>query len=206
MIKSAKFVKSCPTIEHISDIPELPQIAFVGRSNVGKSSLLNMLVNQKKLAVTSQTPGRTRLINFFEVKFSREKGVDEDIHFVDLPGYGFAAASKSMKYGWGENITEYLVKSQQLELVFILLDIRHLPSELDLAMLHFLQSHGIPFSILATKVDKISRSESLNLRRKLANSIGVGERDIIMTSSKGTQGRVEVFARIQIAINTEAAE
>jgi len=200
MIKSAKFIKSCPDYKNTLDgIEELPQIAFVGRSNVGKSSLLNMLTNQKRLAVTSQTPGRTRLINFFHIVYhAKKEGVgDKPIYFVDLPGYGFAKASKSAKYGWGESITEYLTKSDNLKCVFVLLDIRREPSDLDLAMLHFLQSHGIPFVIIATKIDKMSRSQALTLRRKLATSIGVADTDIIMTSAKDKQGRTEIFTKIE---------
>lgn len=182
-------------IDGTDELESLSQIAFVGRSNVGKSSLLNMLTNQKKLAVTSQTPGRTRLINFFEIKIG-----DTNIHFVDLPGYGFAKASKSQKYGWGENITEFLTKSENIKCVFVLLDIRREPSDLDLAMLHFLQTHGIPFSILATKIDKISRSQALQLRKKLSSSLGVADADIIMTTAKDKQGRDEIFTRIQLKV------
>jgi len=176
----AQFVKSFAKFEQMVEIEPLPQIAFVGRSNAGKSSLLNMLTNHKGLAVTSQKPGRTRLINFFKVN---------DIHFVDLPGYGYSVASKSAEHGWGVEITNYLVKSEHLKLVFVLLDIRHAPSALDVGMLHFLQGHGITFKILATKCDKLSRAQQGNAKMKLATTLGLGKDDIILTSATNRQGR-----------------
>jgi len=181
----AEFYKSFANISQMEDVKSMPQIAFVGRSNAGKSSLLNMLTNRRGLAITSQKAGRTRLINFFEIK--------NEYYFVDLPGYGYSSASKGTTQGWGEAIAEYLVNSKHLRLVFILLDIRHDPSQLDVAMLHFLQSHSIPFRILATKCDKLSRAQSHNHRQKLASFLGLGIADIILTSAQNRQGRQDVF-------------
>ena len=181
---NAEFYKSFTKLEQMTDIEPLPQVAFVGRSNVGKSSLLNMLTNRRGLAVTSQKPGRTRLINFFRVK---------DMYFVDLPGYGYSVANKSMTEGWGESVTSYLVNSEKLRMVFMLLDIRHAPSELDITMLHFLQSHSLPFKIIATKADKFSRSQASLHRQKLAAALGIGAADIIVTSATSRLGRDEVF-------------
>jgi len=210
MIKSATFETSCTDLASTKKLDPLPQYAFVGRSNVGKSSLLNMLCNRKGLAVTSSTPGRTRLINFFRIELGMAKPLCEEgkarqsnpeaksknstIFFVDLPGYGYAAASKSAKYGWGETITEYLTKSTLLRRVFVLLDIRHKPSAHDEAMLHFLQQHGIPFTILATKSDKFSRAQISNHVRTLAQHLGVGIDNIIATSAKSTLGRDAVMS------------
>ena len=189
---NADFFKSFASFEQLiadESVGVLPQIAFVGRSNVGKSSLLNMLTNRKGLAVTSQKPGRTRLINFFQI--------NKELYFVDLPGYGFSSASKSTTDGWTSAITDYLTRSPHLRLVFVLLDIRHAPTQLDIAMLHFLQSNSIAFKILATKADKLSRSAALVHRQKLAQSLGLASTDIIVTSSTAKQGRQEVLTLVQ---------
>lgn len=210
----AKFVTSCATFEQTKAIaPDLPQFAFVGRSNAGKSSLLNMLTNQKRLAVTSQTPGRTRLINFFYIKYQNplktpnkysknEKtpnivNIEKvNIYLVDLPGYGFASASKSAKDGWGQHITDYLTKTPALRRVFVLMDIRHRPSALDMQMLHFLQTHGTPFTIIATKADKLSRAAANTHLCTLANHLGVGKFNIIVTSAKMRLGKEDILSII----------
>ncbi|MCL2587427.1 MAG: ribosome biogenesis GTP-binding protein YihA/YsxC [Firmicutes bacterium] len=184
----AQFYKSFTKIEQMEEVGDLPQVAFVGRSNAGKSSLLNMLTNRKGLAVTSQKPGRTRLINFFNI--------NNKIYFVDLPGYGYSVANKSTTDGWGNTITEYLLKSQQLKLVFVLMDIRHEPSPLDVTMLHFLQAHSLPFKIIATKADKLSKSQQQNHRQKLAAALGVGTSNIIVTSASAKLGREEVMGLV----------
>ena len=189
MVKSAKFELSIADPLKQSPSKKLPQFAFVGRSNVGKSSLLNMLVNQKKLAVTSSTPGRTRLINFFNVHLSP----DTEIYLVDLPGYGFAAASKQATGGWNESIGHYLTREKNLKRVFVLIDIRHKPTDLDLQMLGFLQSNDIPFSIIATKADKLSRPQVQHAVQTLTSAIGVARGDIIVTSASNAQGRSEVL-------------
>ena len=209
MIKSAKFETSCTNVEGTRALEPLPQLAFVGRSNVGKSSLLNMLVGQKGLAVTSSTPGRTRLINFFRVRLGQkilagDKDTNVEVFFVDLPGYGFAAGSKKMQHGWGESIPKFLIGSDKLQRVFVLLDIRRVPSDLDVSMLLFLQKNSIPFTILATKADKFSRAQVSNHVRVLAGHLGVGLSDIIATSAKG-QGRAEVLQIIASSIFSDLA-
>jgi len=118
------------------------------------------------------------------------------LFLVDLPGYGFAKASKHIATGWGENLGEYLKKSEHLRRVFVLLDIRHKPSNEDELMLHFLQQHGIPFTLIATKADKISRSESHTLATKLASHLGIGRDDIIISSAKDRKGHNEIWAKI----------
>ena len=194
-IKSAKFETSCVTYDQTKSLQPIPQIAFVGRSNVGKSSLLNALVNQKNLAVTSSTPGRTRLINFFRIQYA-VRDVNLELFFVDLPGYGYAQASKNTQAGWGENITEFLTKSRPLRHVFVLLDIRHKPSPHDVAMLHFLQSHQISFSIIATKCDKVPRSKLHTHLKDLTSYLGLGRDDIIMSSVVDKLGTSEIINKI----------
>lgn len=135
----------------IKQLPEqlLPEIALVGRSNVGKSSLINKLVNRKKLAKSSSTPGKTRTINYYLI--------NDEWHMVDLPGYGYAKVSKTERAKWGKMIEAYLSQREQLKGVFQILDIRHPPSNDDLLMKEWLNHHDIPVLLVATKADKISR-------------------------------------------------
>ncbi|HHG83506.1 MAG TPA: YihA family ribosome biogenesis GTP-binding protein [Bacteroidetes bacterium] len=152
-IKSVKFLTSS---QHFAQLPpaKLPEYAFVGRSNVGKSSLINMLCRHKKLAKTSSTPGKTQLINHFEV--------DNSWYLVDLPGYGYARVSKRSRRGFERLIQDYITKRQSLISVCVLVDIRHEPQELDLEFMEFLGISAIPFVIVFTKADKLTR----NLRAK----------------------------------------
>ncbi len=152
------FLKSA---SHISELPESnkPHIAMVGRSNVGKSSLINDLCNQKDLARVSAEPGRTQLMNFFEI--------DGRFLLVDLPGYGFAKASKEKRLGFSDMIHNYLWQVQQLKLVLLIIDARIGPTDLDHEMLHVLTTATIPFVMIANKIDKLSRSEATNLDRQL---------------------------------------
>lgn len=148
MIKDAKFVKSS---DSLSVCPEtnLPEFAFIGRSNVGKSSLINMLAGNKKLAKTSSTPGKTQLINHFII--------DDEWYLVDLPGYGYAKASKTSREKWEKMIHNYLSKRENLACVFLLIDIRIKPQQNDLDFANMLGEMGIPFVILYTKSDKINQ-------------------------------------------------
>ena len=149
-ISSAEFVKSAFNREHwIEDVR--PEIAFLGRSNVGKSSLLNSLLNRKGLARTSNTPGRTQSINYFLI--------NDDFYFVDLPGYGYAKVSKSMRSDWGEMAEEYLSQREQLVLCIQLIDSRHDPTKLDLQLNEWLNFHQKPHLIVATKADKLSKNQ-----------------------------------------------
>lgn len=174
VIKSAEFITSIANSSRISEFNK-PQFAFVGRSNVGKSSLLNALANRNKLAKTSSTPGRTRLINIFEI--------NKQFHFVDLPGYGFALGSKKEQSSWQELIGTYLEYSESLQRVFVLVDIRHEPTEKDKLMLSYLYAYQIPFSIIATKTDKISKNQIQKNLNVIASFLGVGKDDIIYVSS-----------------------
>jgi len=128
-----------------------PEVAFVGRSNVGKSSLINALVNRKKLARTSQNPGKTRTINFFNI--------EDRLYFVDLPGYGYARVSKSESATWGKMVDGYLQNRPQLKHIFLLMDIRHEPSVMDKQIHEWCVHYNLPYSVIATKSDKIKKSQ-----------------------------------------------
>ncbi len=149
-IKSAEFVKSSPSIEECPEA-RLPEYAFIGRSNVGKSSLINHLTNRKKLAKTSSTPGKTQLINHFLI--------NENWYLVDLPGYGWAQTSKTNKAAWKKMINTYLEKRPSLACVFVLVDIRHEPQAIDLEFMQWLGETEIPFCIVFTKSDKLGKTQ-----------------------------------------------
>ncbi len=167
----------------------VPEFAFVGRSNVGKSSLINMLVGQKHLCKTSSTPGLTKMVNYFDI--------NDGFRFVDLPGYGYAKVGHKQLDVWAGLMGEYLVGSQSLVSVFVLIDLRHEPSELDKQMLKFLIFNEIPFSILATKADKIAKSKHPQYKTKLARMLGVREELIIVTSSESGLGKDKVLDFIE---------
>ena len=178
-IINTKFIKSASKKEEFI-IDELPQIAIVGRSNVGKSSLINLLTNNSKMAKTSSTPGRTRLVNYFNI--------NNQFYLVDLPGYGYHKASKSIADSWDKVMNDYFIENEKLKLVFVLLDCRIMPTELDKQMLDYLASHEIPAVIILTKVDKISRSElGLNMA-KISKEIRFNKDLIVATSTLKKQG------------------
>ncbi|MCM1118039.1 MAG: ribosome biogenesis GTP-binding protein YihA/YsxC [bacterium] len=175
-----------------SKLPEnsLPEVAFSGKSNVGKSSLINALMNRKSLARTSSQPGKTQTINFYNVNGC--------IYFVDLPGYGYAKANESVKAKWGKMIENYLHQSRQLRAVFLLLDIRHKPSENDCIMYDWIREHGFEPIIIATKLDKIKRSQ-LSKQVKLLRETLRAEEDIriVPFSAISKQGREEIYEIIE---------
>ncbi|MBE7074462.1 MAG: YihA family ribosome biogenesis GTP-binding protein [Clostridiales bacterium] len=152
------------------------EFAFVGRSNVGKSSLINSLVGQKKLCKTSSLPGRTRMINYFLV--------NKEFRFVDLPGYGFAKAGKENKIIWANIMEDYLLNTKCLKRVFMLVDCRIKPTELDIKMGKFLFYYGIPTTVIATKVDKLPKSKISAYIQTIANTLGLGKDNIIPYSSE----------------------
>lgn len=184
---NGKFITSVASKEKII-IDQKAQIAFVGRSNVGKSSLLNMLCNQSKLARTSSTPGRTRLINYFLM--------NDSFYFVDLPGYGYAKASKENIYGWQSLIEPYLLHNASLKCVCMLVDIRHDPTSLDEEMMGFLTHYQIPYIIIATKADKLAVSKIKNNAAKLATSLKVARGNIYPVSNNG-YGKEELINKLE---------
>lgn len=188
IIKSAEFVTSIANIRNFKSM-DLPEFAFVGRSNVGKSSLLNALCRNGKLAKTSSTPGRTRLVNLFLV--------NKNMLFVDLPGYGYAKASKQQQQGWQSLIGGYLETSKDLRHVFMLVDSRHEPTEKDKEMLKYLYVYQIPFSIIATKTDKLSKSEINKNIAMIASSLMVGVDNIIPVSSEKKTNLDKVLAVVE---------
>lgn len=188
MIKKAKFITSVADKSKIYET-NAPEFAFAGKSNVGKSSLINYLTGQSKLAKTSSEPGRTRLLNYFEIN-------DGQFYFVDLPGYGYAKVSKEEKIKWGDLIETYLKTSENLKNVFVLLDIRHEPSADDLLLISFLFTLNIPFTIIATKADKLSKMQTRKAVAMLSAETKVGTDNIIVTSVTQKKGREEVEKRI----------
>lgn len=169
-------------------IDEKDQIAFVGRSNVGKSSLINMLVNNSKLCKTSSTPGRTRLINYFTI--------NDDFYFVDLPGYGYAQASHKDVASWQQLIEPYLINNPKLKCVVVLVDVRHDPTAQDAQMINYLHYYQIPFVIVATKCDKLSKSKVKPALTKMANILKVGVQNVYGVSSETQYGKQELLNKL----------
>ena len=176
---NVKFVKSASKKEEFID-DDLPLIAVVGRSNVGKSSLINMVTNNKKMAKTSSQPGRTRLVNYFNV--------NNQFYLVDLPGYGFASASKNLVSSWDRVMNDFFVYNRNLRLVLLLLDSRHMPTDLDIEMLDYLAENEIPHVVILTKADKLSKSELNNNINKIAQAIRHNKDVIIPTSAQKKLG------------------
>lgn len=176
-----------------------PEIAFAGKSNVGKSSLINALMNRKSFARISATPGKTQTINFYNI--------NDEIYLVDLPGYGYARVSQKEKENWGKMIEKYLHTSKQLQAVFLLIDIRHEPSGNDKMMYDWIVSQGCPPIIIATKVDKLKRSQVDKHIKMVRQGLGLlpGTR-LIPFSSVTKQGREEIWNLVETEILTESDE
>jgi len=170
-----------------------PEICFAGRSNVGKSSFINMLTKRKGLARVSNTPGRTRLLNFILVDCAADKPLS--FMLVDLPGYGYAAASKTVKEAFAPLIEDYFAASGALKFTFVLLDIRHPPSADDMRMLDYLYRMQAPFAVIATKADKLSKAQAARALTALCGYTGLGRDDIIPVDHNGG-GRERVLERI----------
>ena len=167
----------------------MPEFAFVGRSNVGKSSLINLLTGTKSLAKASATPGKTKMINYFLI--------DKRFRLVDLPGYGFATASKSTQEVWAGLLGQYLESSQNLVTVFLLLDVRREPSEQDKQMVKFLVYNGLPFVVILTKCDKVSKSEVARVKNLVANKLAIRSDVILCSSSTSKLGKEEILNYIE---------
>lgn len=187
-IISSKFVTSVAEKSKIL-IDDRSQIAFIGRSNVGKSSLLNMLCNNSKLAKTSSTPGRTRLVNYFLI--------NNDFYFVDLPGYGYAKASKDQVYGWQKLLEPYLINNPKLKCVCVLVDIRHDPTAQDEQMISFLNYYQIPYILVATKADKFGKSKIKPMANKVANYLKVASGNVYPVSSENYYGKEELLSKLE---------
>jgi len=186
--KNPRFIKSTLDWKDAPDVP-LPEFAFVGRSNVGKSSLINTLVNIKNFARVSKSPGKTRLINFFDI--------DGRIYLVDLPGYGFAKTSKAEQKMWQTALEGYLVNSPNLKRLFVLVDGRFGVKPNDAQMMEWLEYENIPFSIIATKLDKLKSNEKKTLAQRINQSLEVRSNPrIILTSSAKRIGKDAIAAHI----------
>jgi len=191
IVKSAEFIKSATGP---SNYPEsmLPEIAFAGRSNVGKSSLINVLVNRKGLVRTSSTPGRTQLLNFFDIN-----GI---FTLVDLPGYGFAKVPLSIKKAWGPMMRTYLRERPNLKGVVILFDIRRVPREEDIDLLDWLEEYEIPTIPIITKADKISKTKRERQIRPILDATGLPRDAFTLFSALTRDGRDEIWERIETAL------
>jgi GTP-binding protein len=196
MIKEAKFISSCDN--YLKAPPaNKPEYAFIGRSNVGKSSLINMLTNQKKLAKTSSTPGKTQLINYFEV--------NDTWYLVDLPGYGFAKASKEMRGKWDLMVWNYLTSRESLCCVFLLIDIRLEAQKSDLKMITDLGENGIPFAIVFTKADKLKPNEMMRnvaLYKQILKQNWEELPIMFITSAESTRGKDDLLEYIESINNS----
>jgi len=194
IIKSAEFLISAAKS---SQYPpgELPEIAFAGRSNVGKSSLINTLVNRKHLVKTSSTPGRTRLLNFFVI--------NESFAFVDLPGYGYARVPDAVKKQWGPMIETYLSTRTSLKGVVLITDIRRIPGDEDLSVIEWLKYYGIPKILVLTKADKLSKTQQIARQIAIAKKFSVDKGELLLFSATSRQGKERVWESIETMIGNK---
>lgn len=194
IITTAEFVKSSPQVGQCPR-PDKPEFAFIGRSNVGKSSLINMLTGKKDLAKTSAQPGKTQLINHFLI--------NSDWYLVDLPGYGYAKISMSSRKMWQKMINNYLLQRENLLSVFVLVDSRLEPQKIDLEFINFLGENGVPLTIIFTKTDKQTAkktAESVERFKQALSEYWEELPDILLTSSQNANGRDEVLDKIESII------
>lgn len=185
VIKNVNLERVCGITSTLPD-NKLPEIAFAGKSNVGKSSLINGLMNRKSLARTSSQPGKTQTINYYNI--------NDAMYFVDLPGYGYATANEQVKAQWGKLIEDYLHQSKQIKAVFLLIDIRHAPSENDCIMYNWILDRGYKPVIIATKLDKIKRSQIQKQIKLITDTLDVvDDTTVIPYSALTKQGREEIY-------------
>ena len=171
-------------------IDGLPEMALAGRSNVGKSSLINRLIDRRNLARTSSQPGKTQTLNYYRL--------NDLIYFVDLPGYGFAKVSKTEREKWGRFIEQYLLHRQELKLLLLLVDVRHEPSKDDQAMFDWLRHFDIPVLVVATKADKIPKGKWQKHIKIIRDTLGMGQADsLVLFSSETGYGKEELWSRIE---------
>ena len=188
LVKRADFITSMKDYGEFAT-KGCPEVAFAGKSNVGKSSMINKLTNRGKLARTSATPGKTRLINVFQI--------NQEVNFIDLPGYGFAKVSKTEKESWGKMMQNYFATTEDLCHVFHLVDIRHEPTTEDKEMNLFLRQSGIPFTVIATKADKISRGARMKHIAPICRALAVQPWQVIPFSSEDGTGRDDILGKIE---------
>jgi len=188
IIKSAEFVTSAVKPSQYPPAV-LPEIAFAGRSNVGKSSLINTLVNRKRLVKTSSTPGRTQLINFFNI--------NEKFSFVDIPGYGYAKVPASVKKKWGPMIETYITTRKTLKGVVLIMDLRRTPGPEEMNMLDWLNHYDIPSVPVLTKSDKLSKTRQQKQLKEISNTLSADKDNFILFSAKSRQGKDEVWDAVK---------
>ena len=190
IIKNATFITSAARADQFIT-PQKPMIAVCGKSNVGKSSFINMLANRKKLAKTSSEPGRTRLVNYFDFG---------EFILADLPGYGFARVSKTEKEKWAKTLDAFFKNKEQIAHVFMLADSRHDPTADDMQMLQFLHYHTLPFTVVLTKADKLSKMKLKEHIRAIAADLYLGEKNLLATSAETGYGKADVLQKIKEVI------
>ncbi|HEY9124145.1 MAG TPA: ribosome biogenesis GTP-binding protein YihA/YsxC [Bacteroidales bacterium] len=206
---NVEFFKSCPSLKGCPE-GQYPEFAFIGRSNVGKSSLINMLANNRKLAHTSGQPGKTKLINYYLATFKEQVGNEENIRkipwfLVDLPGYGFAKTSKAQRGEFSSIISDYVFKRQNLTCLFVLIDSRLEPQQIDIKFITLLGQQGVPFCLVFTKIDKISsNSVNSNIEKFKATLLEQWEEfpKIFLTSAEKKQGREELLNFVKDTIRS----
>ena len=190
VVKNATFITSAARPDQFIT-PDKPMIAVCGKSNVGKSSFINMLANRKKLAKTSSEPGRTRLVNYFDFG---------EFILADLPGYGFARVSKGEKEKWAKTLDQFFKVKENIAHVFMLVDARHDPTADDVQMIEFLHYHTIPFTVTLTKADKLSKMKLKEHIRAIAADLYLGANNLLATSSETGYGKVDVLNKIHNVI------
>ncbi|MBQ8406319.1 MAG: YihA family ribosome biogenesis GTP-binding protein [Clostridia bacterium] len=193
LIKDPSFITSAATAKQFIT-PTKPMIAVCGKSNVGKSSFINMMANKKRLAKTSSEPGRTRLVNYFDFG---------SFILADLPGYGFARVSKSEKIKWAKTLEEFFKAKENISHVLMLADSRHDPTEEDVEMIEFLHYHVLPFTVVLTKADKLSKMKLKEHKKAIAADLYLGEGNLLATSAETGYGKNDVLRRIQSVIELQ---
>ncbi len=188
IISSAQFVKSAVTPSQYPPA-DLPEIAFTGRSNVGKSSLINTLVNRKHLVKTSSTPGRTQLINFFVI--------NRAFSFVDLPGFGYAKVPAAVRRSWGPMVETYLSTRKTLKGVVLIMDLRRIPGMQELNFIEWLRVHTIPEILVLTKSDKLSKNKQTTQKKTIADALGVPKEQPILFSAKSRMGKDDLWDALE---------
>ncbi|MEA5115398.1 MAG: ribosome biogenesis GTP-binding protein YihA/YsxC [Geobacteraceae bacterium] len=190
-VKSTEFIKSAVTPDQYP-VSDLPEVAFAGRSNVGKSSLINTLVNRKSLVRTSRTPGRTRLINFF--------AVNGQFMLADLPGYGFACVPLAVRLEWGPMIETYLSRRENLRGVVLILDVRRIPSQEDRLMLQWLRTYSVPTLVVINKCDKMSRNERARQAAAISRTLEIPPDEFVFFSALTRDGKDQLWERLEMLL------